>query len=111
MRVAAMGAGLRAHRVTSLPARAAWIARAVPRAPAPMTATLLIDEPSQDGRLAGLTISQPVEQGVQDRRYLRLEPEWRVDHQYAAAVEPGGIGRFAQAEFGGHDVAYAALKE
>ena len=54
--------GSRAHSVTLLPARAAWMASAVPQAPAPTTATLLIGQPPHRRALAGLAIAQAVEQ-------------------------------------------------
>ena len=95
--IVAARVGSRAHRVTLLPARAACIASAVPQAPAPITATLLIDDAPDCGDLARFAIAQPVEQSRQDRRNLLFEAPGRVDHQHAAAVEPCGIDRLAQA--------------
>ena len=68
-------AGSRAQSVTRFPARAAWIASAVPQAPAPITATLLIDQSDHLGSLARLARAQPIEQGGEDRRRLRLEAD------------------------------------
>ena len=52
------GAGSRAHSVTALPARAAWMASAVPQAPAPMTATLLIGEAQHRRALPRLAVAE-----------------------------------------------------
>jgi hypothetical protein len=68
--IVAARVGSRAHMVTLLPARAAWIASAVPQAPAPNTATLLIDDAPDRCGLAGSAIAQPVEQRGQERRTL-----------------------------------------
>ena len=54
-------AGSRAQRVTPLPARAAWMASAVPQAPAPMIITLFIGEPPDGGSLAKLAVAEPIE--------------------------------------------------
>ena len=40
--IAAMAAASRPHKVTSWPARAAWMARAVPQAPAPRTLIFIV---------------------------------------------------------------------
>ena len=107
--IASARAGSRAHNVTALPARAAWIASAVPQAPAPITATLLIDDPPHCGRFARFPIAKPTEQRVEERRNLLLEAIRRIDHQHAAAIELRRIDRLAKAKFGDDDIAHAAL--
>ena len=89
---AAARAGSRAQSVTRFPARAAWIARAVPQAPAPITATLPIDQPDHFGSLAMLTHTQAVNQCPKDPHCIGLKSVGRVDHEQATPVESRGSG-------------------
>jgi hypothetical protein len=80
--IAAASVGSRVQRRTADPACAACTASAVPQAPAPSTAMLLlIDYPRQRRAGTRVAVAEAVEQRRQDPLCLLLETIRRVDHQ------------------------------
>ena len=73
--------GVRAQRLVCRPARCACNASAVPHAPAPTTATLLIGDPQH--RVPGPGLPQPLPQRRENAVRLALEPERRRAHDEA----------------------------
>ncbi len=77
-RLAAIGTGSRAQRVTEAPARAACNASAVPQAPAPITATLFIGKPLQKRALPCIAVAERAKERLLERRQFVFEAERRV---------------------------------
>src|SRR3954453_9909921 len=93
-------AGSRAQSVTSLPARLAWTASAVPQAPAPTTAMLLFGEGGDMRALPCPGSAELVVERLQDRSGGGFEALARVAHEQAAAVQAGRVGGGAPPPFG-----------
>src|SRR5271166_1326192 len=103
--ISAAAAALRVTNATLCPARAAWIASAVPQAPAPITENLLIRNPDHGGPRPALIVTKSIQDRGGDRVTLLHELVRRVDDQNTASVQPIGVGRFAQIEFERDNVA------